>query len=134
LPLTVRLGMTDFHPESQPLEESIELVRQLKSRGLDLVDASLGGNSPDVSGVPYGPAFMVPIAERAKREADIPAAVSWQITEPAQADTIIHDGRVDLILLARAALSDPNWPFHAAKALGIPDYKSVLPPQYHRVA
>ncbi len=133
-PLTVRLGMTDFHPESQPLEESIELVRQLKSRGLDLVDASLGGNSPDVSGVPFGPAFMVPIAERAKREADIPAAVSWQITEPAQADTIIRDGRVDLILLARAMLNDPHWPFHAAKALGIPDYKNVLPPQYHRVA
>ena len=134
LPLTVRLGMTDFHPDCQPMEESIELVRQLKSRGLDLVDASLGGNSPDVSGVPYGPAFMVPIAERAKREANIPAAVSWQITEPTQADGIIRDERVDLILLARAMLDDPHWPFHAAKALGIPDYKKVLPPQYHRVA
>lgn len=37
LPLTVRLGITDLHPESQPIEESIELVRELKSRGLDLV-------------------------------------------------------------------------------------------------
>ena len=133
-PLTVRLGMTDFHHESQPLEESIELVRQLKSRGLDLVDPSLGGNSPDVSGVPYGPGFMVPIAERVKREAQILVAVSWQITGPAQADTIIREGRVDLILLARAMLDDPHWPFHAAKALGIPEYKKVLPPQYHRVA
>jgi 2,4-dienoyl-CoA reductase-like NADH-dependent reductase (Old Yellow Enzyme family) len=134
LPLTVRLGMTDFQLDSQPIEESIELVRQLKSCGLDLVDTSLGGNSPDVSGVPYGPAFMVPIAERTKHEANVPAAVSWQITEPAQADSIIREGRVDLVLLARAMLNDPHWPFHAAKALGVPDYKNLLPPQYHRVA
>ena len=134
LPLTVRLGMTDFHKNSQPIEESIELVRQLKLAGLDLIDPSLGGNSPDVSGVPYGPAFMVPIAERVKQEAQIPAAVSWQITEPTQADNIIRDGRVDIVLLARAMLDDPYWAFHAAKALGRADYKSVLPPQYHRVS
>lgn len=134
LPLTVRLGMSDFHPDSQPLEESIELVRQLKFCGLDLVDTSLGGNSPDVSGVPYGPAFMVPIAERTKHEVGIFAAASWQITEPAQADAIIRDGRVDVVLLARAMLDDPHWPFHAAKALGLADYKKLLPSQYHRVA
>ncbi len=42
LPLTVRLGITDLHPESQPIEESIELVRELKSRGLDLVQPESG--------------------------------------------------------------------------------------------
>ena len=133
LPLTVRLGMSDFHQESQPLEEAIELVRILKDSGLDLIDPSVGGNTPDVSGVPYGPGFMVPIAERVKREVNIPAAVSWQISEPAQADAIIRDGGVDVVLLARAMLDDPHWPFHAAKALGKADYKSVLPPPYHRV-
>jgi len=125
--------MTDFHKDSQPLEESIELVRRLKDLGLDLIDPSVGGNTPDVSGVPYGPGFMVPIAERVRGEAQIPAAVSWQITEPAQADAIVRDGRVDIVLLARAMLDDPHWPFHAAKALGRANYKSVLPPQYHRV-
>lgn len=133
LVLSVRLGMTDFHPEGQPIEESIELVRRLKSIGLDVIDPSLGGNSPDVSGVPYGPAFMVPIADRIKREVGIVAAVSWQITEPQQAESIIRDGQTDLVLLARAMLDDPHWPFHAAKVLGRPDYRAVLPPQYHRV-
>jgi 2,4-dienoyl-CoA reductase-like NADH-dependent reductase (Old Yellow Enzyme family) len=133
LPLSVRLGMTDFHKDSQPIEESIELVRRLKSASLDLVDTSVGGNTPDVSGVPYGPAFMVPIAERVRHEVDIPAAASWQITEAAQADGIIRDGRLDLVLLARAMLDDPHWPFHAAKSLGLANYRNVLPPQYHRV-
>jgi 2,4-dienoyl-CoA reductase-like NADH-dependent reductase (Old Yellow Enzyme family) len=133
LPLTARLGMTDFHKDSQPVEESILLVQRLKVLGLDLIDPSLGGNSPDVSGVPYGPAFMVPIAERVKREAGVATAVGWQITQPAQAEEIIRNERVDLVFLARAMLDDPHWPFHAAKALGLTDYKNVLPPQYHRV-
>jgi 2,4-dienoyl-CoA reductase-like NADH-dependent reductase (Old Yellow Enzyme family) len=133
LVLAVRLGMTDFLPESQPIEESVELVRRLKALGLDIIDPSLGGNTPDVSRVPYGPAFMVPFAERVKREAGIPAAVSWQITEPQQADSIIRDGRADVLLLARAMLDDPQWTFHAAKALGRSDYRNVLPQQYHRV-
>jgi len=133
LPLTVRLGMTDFLKDGLQLEESIELVRRLKAAGLDLIDTSVGGNSLDVSGVPYGPGFMVPIAERVKHEVGIAAAASWQITEPQQADAIIRDGRMDLVYLARAMLDDPHWPFHAAKSLGLANYRSVLPPQYHRV-
>jgi 2,4-dienoyl-CoA reductase-like NADH-dependent reductase (Old Yellow Enzyme family) len=133
LPLSVRLGMTDFLKDGLQLEESIALVRRLKEEGIDLIDTSLGGNSPDVSGVPYGPGFMVPIAERVKHEVGIAAAASWQITEAQQADAIIRDGRMDLVYLARAMLDDPHWPFHAAKALGLTNYKSVLPPQYHRV-
>jgi 2,4-dienoyl-CoA reductase-like NADH-dependent reductase (Old Yellow Enzyme family) len=125
--------MTDFLPSSQPMEESIELVRRLKNLGLDIIDPSLGGNSPDISGVPYGPGFMVPIAERVRREVEIPVAVGWQITEPQQADNIIRDGQADMVLLARAMLDDPHWAYHAAKSLGRPDYRSVLPPQYHRV-
>jgi 2,4-dienoyl-CoA reductase-like NADH-dependent reductase (Old Yellow Enzyme family) len=130
--LAVRLGMSDFLPESQPMEESIELVRRFKALGLDVIDPSVGGNSPDVSAVPYGPGFMAPIAERVRREVEIATAVSWQITEPEQADSIIRDGQADIVLLARAMLNDPHWPFHAAKALGRPDYRSALPPQYQR--
>jgi 2,4-dienoyl-CoA reductase-like NADH-dependent reductase (Old Yellow Enzyme family) len=76
---------------------------------------------------------MAPIAERVKHEVGIATATSWQITEPQQADSMIRDGRVDLVLLARAMLDDPHWPFHAAKSLGLSDYRRVLPPQYHRV-
>ena len=71
LPLTIRLGISDFNSESQPIEESIELIKRFKALGLDLIDVSIGFNTPDVSGVPWGPGFMVPFAERIKREADI---------------------------------------------------------------
>lgn len=129
-PLTARLGVSDFNDESQSIEESIALIGRFKALGLDLIDVSLGFNTPDVSGIPWGPAFMAPIAERVRKEVDIATAAGWFIREPAQADEIIRDGRADLIMLARAELSDPNWPYHAAQALGLADPWTILPPQY----
>lgn len=129
LPLTAKLGVSDFHADGQPLEESIELIRRFKALGLDLIDVSIGFNTPDARGVPWGPGFMAPIAERIRREVEIPTAVGWLITEPQQADAIVRDGQADLIMLAHAMLSDPNWPYHAAKALGIGRPHDVLPPQ-----
>ena len=130
LPLTAKLGISDFIPESQTVEESIELIRRLKAMGLDLVDVSIGFNSPNLSGVPWGPGFMVPFAERFKKEAGIAVGVGWFIAEPKQADDIIRAGKADLILLAHAMLDDPQWPYHAAKALEVKDYKWTLPAPY----
>jgi 2,4-dienoyl-CoA reductase-like NADH-dependent reductase (Old Yellow Enzyme family) len=129
-PLTVRLGVSDFSKDSQPLEESIQLVKNLKQRGLDLIDVSLGFNSPDISGIPWGPAFMAPIAQRIKDEAGIATAVGWLINEPQQAEDIVAKGQADLIMLAHAELSDPHFPYHAAKALGVANPQNVLPPAY----
>jgi 2,4-dienoyl-CoA reductase-like NADH-dependent reductase (Old Yellow Enzyme family) len=130
LPLTIRLGISDFNSESQPIEESIELIKRFKAQGLGLIDVSVGFNTPDVSGIPWGPGFMVPFAERIKREVEIPTAVGWFITEPAQADKIVRENRADLVMLAHSMLIDPNWPFHAATALDIPNAKWTLPAQY----
>lgn len=130
LPLTIRLGVSDFSATSQPLEESIQLVKDFKQHGLDVIDVSLGFNSPDVSGVPWGPGFMAPIAQRIRAETGLPTAVGWFIQEPAQAEAILVNEQADLVVLARQELDDPHFPFHAAKALGVAKPESVLPPQY----
>ncbi|HXC54944.1 MAG TPA: NADH:flavin oxidoreductase/NADH oxidase [Rhizomicrobium sp.] len=130
LPLTAKLGISDFKDGSQTVEESIELVRRLKALGLDLVDVSIGFNVPDVSGVPWGPGFMVPFAERFKKEAGIAVGVGWFISEAAQADKIVADGKADLVMLAHAMLDDPQWPYHAAKALSVENAKWTLPAPY----
>ena len=65
LALTARLGVIDFVAGEQPLEESIELIRQMQTEGLDLIDVSMGFNTPDVSGVPWKEhGLLVPIAHR----------------------------------------------------------------------
>lgn len=129
-PLTVRLGVCDFVEGGLEVEDSIELTRILKAEGLDLLDVSIGFNCPDVSGIPWGSCFMVPIAERIRREVGIPVAVGWMIERPQDADAIIRDDRADLIMIGRQSLSDPRWAYHAAQLLGREDPWKVLPPQY----
>jgi 2,4-dienoyl-CoA reductase-like NADH-dependent reductase (Old Yellow Enzyme family) len=130
LPLTVRLGMLDYVEGEQPIEESLELVKRLQREGLDLVDLSLGFNTPDASGVPWGePAFLAPLAERVHRELGIATAASWNLGDPKVADGAIKKGQLDLVMLAKAMLRNPNWPYQAAQALGRPLPETVLPAQ-----
>ena len=129
-PLTIRLGVSDFVDGSHTVEESIALVRSLKPRGLDLVDVSLAFDTPDVSGVPWGPVFMAPFARRFRAEADLPTAVGWQIDDADRAEATLAAGDADLIFFARRSLDDPHFPYHAAKALDLERPEDILPPRY----
>ena len=131
-PLTVRLSVTDWIHGGVTVDDSVELVRRLKTAGLDLLDVSHGSVTPDISKIPWGPGFMVPAASRIRREAAIPTAVGWQITEPQQAEEIVRDQHADLVLLAREMLRDPYWPYHAALELGDERAEDILPIQYAR--
>ncbi|MHB8969131.1 MAG: NADH:flavin oxidoreductase/NADH oxidase [Pirellulaceae bacterium] len=132
LPLTARLSVTDWIQSGVTVDESIELARRLKTAGLDLLDVSQGFITPDISQVPWGPGFMIPLASRIRREADVPTAVGWMITDPQQAEEAVRDHHADLVLLARETLRDPYWPFHAAQKLGVEKAPEILPVQYAR--
>ena len=131
-PLTARLSVTDFVEGGVTVEESIELARRFKAGGLDLLDVSMGFVVPDISGIPWAPGFMIPAAGRIRREAGIPTAAGWMISEPQMADKAVREGDADIVLLGREMLRDPYWPYHAAVALGLPDAASILPVQYAR--
>jgi len=131
-PLTARLSVTDWIEGGVTVEESIELIRRLKNAGLDLIDVSHGFITPDISKVPWGPGFMIPIASRIKKESEIPTAVGWMITDPQQAEEAVKDNHADLVLLAREMLRDPYWPYHAAVKLGVEKASDILPVQYAR--
>jgi 2,4-dienoyl-CoA reductase-like NADH-dependent reductase (Old Yellow Enzyme family) len=131
LPLVARLGVLDYVAGEQPLEESIELVRRMKAGGLDLVDVSIGFNSPDASRVPWGtPGFLGPIAQRIGRETGIATGASWLIRDPKLADELVRSGQVELVVIGKALLDDPHWAYHAAKALGHPAPAGLLAGQY----
>ena len=132
LPLTARLSVTDWLDGGVTVDESIELVRRLRTAGLDLLDVSHGFITPDLSHVPWAPGFMIPVASRIRRESEIPTAVGWMISDPQQADEAVREGHTDLVMLARELLRDPYWPYHAAVRLGDESAAEILPPQYAR--
>jgi 2,4-dienoyl-CoA reductase-like NADH-dependent reductase (Old Yellow Enzyme family) len=116
LPLFVRISATDWVDGGWTLDDSVSLARDLKNRGVDLIDCSTGGNVAHAT-IPVAPGYQVPGAERVRREAGIPTGAVGLITEPRQAEEILQQGRADLIVMARQLLRDPYWPLHAAQAL-----------------
>ena len=128
LPLTMRLGSDDFHPDGVQFDDAVWAVGELKGHGLDLADLSLGMNTDDVRNVPFNEVgFMVERAARVRHEVGIPVGVSWNLGIPAAADAAISDEKIDLVLLGRPALANPHWPFYAARELGQPDPVALLP-------
>jgi 2,4-dienoyl-CoA reductase-like NADH-dependent reductase (Old Yellow Enzyme family) len=130
LPMFVRISATDWLEGGWDIDQSIELARRLKSRGVDLIDCSSGGNVANAR-IPIGPGYQVPFAERVRREAQIPTGAVGLITEAAQANAIVSGGRADCVLLARELLRDPYWPLRAARELGV---AIDWPAQYLRAA
>jgi 2,4-dienoyl-CoA reductase-like NADH-dependent reductase (Old Yellow Enzyme family) len=136
LPLFVRVSASEWaDPADGPawdVEQTVELARVLRDRGVDVVDCSSGGNLASAR-IPEGPGYQVDFAARVRREAGVRTAAVGRITEPAQADTIVRSGQADLVLLARAMLRDPNWALQAARALGLEGTVEALrPPHYER--
>jgi 2,4-dienoyl-CoA reductase-like NADH-dependent reductase (Old Yellow Enzyme family) len=129
-PLFVRISASDWIEGGWDIQQSVELARQLKDLGADLIDCSSGGNAPHAT-VPVGPGYQTPFAEQIRREANILAGAVGMITSPVQAEHILVTGQADAVMLARELLRDPYWPLRAARELGQP---ASWPVQYLRAA
>ncbi|GAB3045690.1 NADH:flavin oxidoreductase/NADH oxidase [Virgibacillus ainsalahensis] len=130
LPFTVRVSSTDWADGGWTIEDSIELSKRLKVEGVDLIDCSSGGNTPNPS-IDVGPGYQVSFSEKIRHAADIATAGVGLITEGMQADDHIRNGRCDIVLMAREMLRDPYFPLKAA--IDIHQTESLdTPPQYER--
>ncbi|HEX5229304.1 MAG TPA: NADH:flavin oxidoreductase/NADH oxidase [Bryobacteraceae bacterium] len=128
LPLFVRISASDWTEGGWTIEDSVELAKQLRPLGVDLIDCSSGGIAPGIS-IPAAPGYQAPFAERIRREAGIATAAVGMITEPDQADQIVRTGQADMVFLARELLRDPYWPLRAADQL---HQDGPWPKQYQR--
>lgn len=117
LPLFVRISATDWMPNGWDIEQSVELCKQLKKRGVDLIDVSSGGMVPHAR-IPVAQGYQVPFARRIHDEADILTAAVGMITEAEHANSIITGGDADMVLLARELLREPYWAIKAYQTLG----------------
>jgi 2,4-dienoyl-CoA reductase-like NADH-dependent reductase (Old Yellow Enzyme family) len=118
MPLFVRVSATDWVDGGWDLTQTIELSKQLKGLGVDLIDVSSAGLVHHAK-VPAAPNYQVPFAAAIRKEAQIMTSAVGLISEPAQADEIIASGSADAVMLARAYLRNPRWALNAAEALGV---------------
>ncbi|VVE31156.1 NADH:flavin oxidoreductase/NADH oxidase [Pandoraea commovens] len=130
LPLTARFGVIEYDGrDEETLAESITLARQMREGGLDLLSVSVGFSTPNAN-IPWGTPFLAPISERVKKEAGLPVASAWGIDDPVVANRIVADGQLDLVMVGRAHLANPHWPYFAARELDEKRPTWVLPAPY----
>ncbi|VXB73747.1 NADPH dehydrogenase [Pseudomonas sp. 8AS] len=130
LPLTARFGVIEYDGRDEAtLAESIELAKAMRRGGLDLLSVSVGFTIGETS-IPWGPAFLASVAERVRREAELPVASSWGIDAPANAERVVAEEQMDLVMVGRAHLANPHWPLQAAQQLGVERPTWVLPAPY----
>jgi len=130
LPLFVRISATDWVDGGWDLEQSVELVKQIKPLGVDLIDCSSGGTVPNAK-IPFVAGYQVPFAQAIRERAGILTGAVGLITSREQAEKIVSEGKADAVLMAREFLRHPYWPLAAAREVGQP---IAWPAQYLRAA
>jgi 2,4-dienoyl-CoA reductase-like NADH-dependent reductase (Old Yellow Enzyme family) len=142
LPLFCRISAVDGPAGGWNLDDSVVLARELKARGVDVVDCSAGGIAGPPSfrasdtGVPFKtrgdrqPGFQVPYADRIRREAGVATMAVGVIVKGEQAEAILQEGKADLIAIGRELMYDPFWPLKAAEAMGCDPNCSMWPASY----
>ncbi|RKG30559.1 NADH:flavin oxidoreductase/NADH oxidase [Acinetobacter tianfuensis] len=129
-PIGVRISATDWisDADSWDIESSVGLSKALEQLGAAYIHISSGGLH-EAQKIELQANYQVPFAEAVKKSVSIPVIAVGLITEAMQAEGILQYEQADAIAIARAALYDPRWAWHAAVELGEP---IAIAPQYLR--
>jgi 2,4-dienoyl-CoA reductase-like NADH-dependent reductase (Old Yellow Enzyme family) len=126
-PLFLRLSEVDYVEGGLTIEDTVEVARAARALGVDVVDCSSGGNAP--AQIPLSPGYQVPFAEAVRKGAGVATMAIGLILDAELAQTVVAEGKADLVALARPALNDPNFALHAVSALtGELDYRFAPTP------
>ena len=85
LPLFVRISASDWAEGGWDVGQSIELAKQLRELGVDLIDCSSGG-AVSFAKVQVGPGYQVPFARAIREQAQIATGAVGLITTAQQAE------------------------------------------------
>ncbi|GAA6041250.1 hypothetical protein JCM8097_001297 [Rhodosporidiobolus ruineniae] len=141
--LLLRISGTDWYPAGEKDDKTVEYiswgieqskvyVKEAIKRGVDLVDVSSAGNTPEQK-ITVGPGYQVPLAEQIKKslgpDEQIPISSVGLITSGKQAEEILQAGKSDVVSVAREFLRDADTVFNWAQELGV---VVNVPVQYQR--
>jgi len=108
--LSYRLSADELQPDGVKMDESIQLAIGLEHAGTDMihVSAGIGGDAVPDASQPAG--VFADYANAMKQAVKMPVICVGRIETPAFAESIIQEGKADLVALGRPLLADPFWP------------------------
>ena len=117
LMLGARLSVKEWVDGGFDVPEAIDVAKALKEAGVAYLCCSSGGNSP-LQKLPTGAGYQVHLGEAVRKATGIATRTVGLITDPDYANTIVAQGKADIVALGRAFLADPRWGWRAAATLG----------------
>ncbi len=120
MPVFLRVSAVDGVDGGWSMDDTVAYAKELKLRGVDVVDCSSGGlhGSATTARIKRTWGFQVPFASRVRREAGVMSMAVGLILDPHHAEHVLAEGHADLIAIGREALVNPSWPQMAEIALG----------------
>ena len=125
-----RITGTDWVEGGWSIVDAGRLAVDLEAAGFAYVCVSSGGIVPHAK-IPIGPGYQVPLAAAVKQASGMTVRTVGLIADAGQAEEVIAGKQADMIAIARAAIDDPRWPWHAAARLGA---EITRPSPYARAA
>jgi 2,4-dienoyl-CoA reductase-like NADH-dependent reductase (Old Yellow Enzyme family) len=118
MPLFVRISATDWIAGGWDIDQSVELAKRLEALGVDLIDVSSGGLSPEQE-IALGPGYQMPFAQAiSDAVSSMAVGTVGMITESTQAEDALGSGLADVVLMGRQFLREPRYALRAAAELG----------------
>lgn len=114
-PILLRVSATEYIENGINVNEMIEILKQAKEWGVDIIDVSSGGLLP--ININLGVGYQIKLSEKIREEVGLPTITVGLITEPELAEEIIFNERADFVALGRELLRNPHWPLQAATKL-----------------
>jgi len=112
-PIMFRQNGSDFVEKGLSVEDASTIAKQLSKTGVDAIHVSAGiPESSEWTAQPMGfePGCLIPLAEQIKKAISIPVVAVGKINDPILANSIIEQGKADMVALGRGLLADPEFP------------------------
>jgi 2,4-dienoyl-CoA reductase-like NADH-dependent reductase (Old Yellow Enzyme family)/NADPH-dependent 2,4-dienoyl-CoA reductase/sulfur reductase-like enzyme len=115
-PLSFKISAQEFVKDGLDVAESIEILKLLEKKGVDVVHVSAGNDAtPEWISQPMfmKQACLADSSAEIKKALEIPVMVVGRINDPVLADDLICEEKADLICMGRGLLADPELPLKA---------------------
>lgn len=113
-PIIFRFSGDEKIPGGRTLDESVAVAALLVDAGADCLSVSVGTQVNALTytiapmGMPKG--LNVEAAAAVKAAVDVPVAVAGKLNDPAMAESVLAQGKADLIAIGRGLIADPELP------------------------
>lgn len=134
MPLIMRISGREYVVNGYDLDYAVSICQVYKEAGVDLFHLSSGGEASyresgmTPRGIPSSnKGYQVPIAERVKNELGVPVIAVGKLEDHSYANSVIEEGKADLVAVGRGMLVNPYWALGAANML---NDQTAIPKQY----